>query len=113
MAKNNSKHGSYLEMIKLSEEYKKSIELLTVRIKELNGSYKLLCSASSDPLKDFGCIETKRRLDVLIRWRTELKELAHEIKEYYNPAHWRSGDYTMNMKLPQVYRWVPYTDDVD
>lgn len=100
-------------MHELFEEYKKSIELLTARIKELNSSYKLLCSASPDPLKDSECIETKRRLDVLVRWRTELKEVAHEIKEYYNPTHWRSGDYTMNMKIPQVFRWVPHTDDAD
>ncbi len=112
MAKNKM-HSSYLEMINLSEEYKKSIGILTMRINDLNRSHKLLCSAPLEPLKDSECIEVKRRIDVLLRWRTELKEVSKEVKEYYNPAHWRSSYYTMNMRKPIAFIWVPYTDDID
>lgn len=97
----------------LFQEYRSSVELLTGRIRNLYDTYKLQCSSSQDPAKDPDCIETKKRLTILLRWRTELKEVATEIRQYYNPSHWRSSDYTMNMRKPIPFLWAPYTDDRD
>lgn len=105
--------SSYPNMKLLYLQYCESINLLTVRIKELNETFNSLKLIVKDSAKDPDCIKIKERLVILLRWRIELKEVAHEIKEYYNPAHWRSAAYTMNMRIPQEAVWGPYTDDKD
>ncbi len=111
---NESYDVSYYPRMKaLYLQYCESINILTARIKELNETYKSYKLTAVDPAKDPDCIKIKVRMVVLLRWRTELKEVAHEIKEYYNPSHWRSAAYTMNMKVTREAIWVPYTDDID
>lgn len=103
----------YPNMKVLYQQYCESIDLLTARIQELNEVFKSLKLNTADPAKDPDCIKIKERLVVLLRWRTELKGVAHEIKEYYNPSHWRASELTMNIKIPREAIWVPYTDDKD
>lgn len=105
--------SSYPDMKILYLQYCESIDLLTARIKELNEMFKSLKIIAEDPAKDPGCIKIKERMVVLLRWRTELKEVAFEIKEYYNPVHWRAAELTMNIKIPRASVWVSYTDDKD
>lgn len=92
----------------LAKEYRKSLQLITgrinmlkIRLKELEGNRH----SSEEELT-----ELKMRLKPLLAMQRDLREVAREVQNYYEPGWWRSENYTFNRRKPR--RFIPYFRNV-
>lgn len=89
----------------LADQYKQSIKLLDVRLKELNKIKLKLQSASEDPKK---VIEIQTRIKTIFAMKIYLVEIEKEVRNYYKPGWYRSPDYTMNVGKGRKFKGLRF-----
>lgn len=85
-------------MKELIEEYKKTMEILNERVKELVIMRACLVFHAEDPEKDPGIAEVDKRLTDLRSILKDVKEVTKEIEHYFDKRWWRSEKYTLNAR---------------
>ena len=113
MNKENSEQRFYL----LGEEYKRSTELLNIRINEIEKEIiKLESELNKKNRKKIICeIEKlKDRLKPLIQMHREIKEISEEIFHYYDKWWWGNEKYTLNRRKSRLpvfyYGYIEYEE---
>jgi DNA repair ATPase RecN len=104
-------------MQEMYSEYKRSLDLLNQRIKELQAKKKkleIICTNRGGNIKaDPLIIELNERINPLKRMKTELQEVVKEVLNYYKRAYWRNESLGMNEQKAITIYYAPifYLDE--
>ena len=102
-------------LAELDVEYKISLNQINCRIKELSSKKDAAIAVCKkihhDPKKDPAVCTINIRLRPLIEMQSDLREVAKEVKHYYDRRWWRSEKYTFNQwKSPKLIYVEPIYD---